>query len=233
MTSLSIRTMSCLDAADVGLDLLQRARRLVAVEVAVEVDLVADEADLAVLRVALATCRSRRRARAAGPRGRRNPRLLSASGTLSVSRSSGSGSGSPSLSRQIAAVSSRSDSADRIALRAGAGSLNAAFFAALSSMRSNSLAILDERRRQARAAACGSPPAARGLRPAPCTPAAPFFFDCAESLETLLLLHPGDALRARLEIQPQRTLDGDLAETEMRGRIDAADDRPPPPCRPF
>src|SRR5713226_7089630 len=42
-----------LDTADVCLDLLQRARRLVAVEVAVEVDLVANKSDLALLRIAL------------------------------------------------------------------------------------------------------------------------------------------------------------------------------------
>src|SRR3972149_4366872 len=42
-----------LDPPDLSLDLLQRARRRVAVEVAVEVDLVTDEADLAVFGVAL------------------------------------------------------------------------------------------------------------------------------------------------------------------------------------
>src|SRR5439155_23784922 len=31
---------------------------------------------------------------------------------------------------------------------------------------------------------------------------------------------PGDALRARLEVQPQRALHGDLAEAEMRGGED-------------
>ena len=41
------------DGADVGLDLLQGARWGIAVEVAVEVDLVADEADLTVLRIPL------------------------------------------------------------------------------------------------------------------------------------------------------------------------------------
>src|SRR5437764_7049765 len=43
-----------LDAADVGFDLFQRPRRLIAVEIAVEVDLVADETDLAIFRVTLA-----------------------------------------------------------------------------------------------------------------------------------------------------------------------------------
>src|SRR5579864_7586646 len=42
-----------LDPPDLALDLLQRARRRVAVEVAIEVDLVADKADLPVFGVAL------------------------------------------------------------------------------------------------------------------------------------------------------------------------------------
>ena len=64
--------------------------------------------------------------------------MSSCSGTFSVSRRSGSGSGLPSLSRQIAAVSSRSDSAVRMALRSGGDSLSLADVAALSRMRSNS-----------------------------------------------------------------------------------------------
>src|SRR5216683_3841945 len=43
-----------LDAADVGLDLLERPRRGVAIEVAVEVDFVAHETDLPISRIALA-----------------------------------------------------------------------------------------------------------------------------------------------------------------------------------
>lgn len=43
--------------------------------------------------------------------------MSSPRGTFSLSRSSGSGSGFPSLSRQISAASSRSASAERIALR--------------------------------------------------------------------------------------------------------------------
>src|SRR5690606_27100103 len=42
-----------LNGPDLSFDLLEGARRLVAVEVAIEVDLVADDADAAVLRVAL------------------------------------------------------------------------------------------------------------------------------------------------------------------------------------
>src|SRR5688572_24090616 len=42
-----------LDVSNIGLDLLERARRGVAVEVAVEVDLVADETDFTILLVVL------------------------------------------------------------------------------------------------------------------------------------------------------------------------------------
>ena len=42
-----------LDAPDVGLNLLQRARRSVAIEIAVEIDLVADDPDLAIFFIAL------------------------------------------------------------------------------------------------------------------------------------------------------------------------------------
>ena len=42
------------DGVEVGVDFFQRARRLVLVEVAVERDFVADDADFAVLGVALA-----------------------------------------------------------------------------------------------------------------------------------------------------------------------------------
>ena len=103
-----------LGETDVGLDLLQWSGRLVAVEIAIEVDLIADDADLAVLgsrrSVSIqtsGTCGCTSRAK--------NASTLSPSGTLSVSRSSGLGSGLPSLSRQMAAVSSRSDKAERMA----------------------------------------------------------------------------------------------------------------------
>ena len=45
-----------------------------------------------------------------------------------------------------------------------------------------------------------------------------------ELLEALLLLEAGDALRAGLEVEPERSLDGDLSEAEVSGRKDAADD---------
>src|SRR5207253_362674 len=45
-----------------------------------------------------------------------------------------------------------------------------------------------------------------------------------EPLEALLLLEADDALRAGLEVEPERSLDGDLSEAEVSGRKDAADD---------
>jgi hypothetical protein len=45
-----------------------------------------------------------------------------------------------------------------------------------------------------------------------------------ERLEAVLLLQPGDTLGARLEVEAQRPVDGDLAEAEVRGREEAADD---------
>src|SRR5271166_4494233 len=42
-----------LSVANLGLDLFERTRRLIAVKIAVEVDLVADQPDFAVLRIAL------------------------------------------------------------------------------------------------------------------------------------------------------------------------------------
>ena len=68
----------------------------------------------------------------------KNTSTRSTSGTLSVSRSSGSDSGLPSLSRQMAAVSSRSERAARMAFLAGAGSFMPVFVEASSSRRSNS-----------------------------------------------------------------------------------------------
>ena len=75
-----------------------------------------------------------------------------------------------------------------------------------------------------REAACGSPPAGHGLRPAPFAPAAPFFFDCARAWKPCSSSRRADPLRLGLEVQPERALDGDLAEAEVRGREDPADD---------
>jgi hypothetical protein len=90
------------DSTDIGFDLLQRTGRRVTVEVAVEIDLIADDADLTVSRIALAV--SIQASGTCGFTSRSKKALtLSASGTFSVSRSSGSGSGLPSRSRQRAA----------------------------------------------------------------------------------------------------------------------------------
>ena len=45
-----------------------------------------------------------------------------------------------------------------------------------------------------------------------------------QRLEALLLLEPRDPLGARLEVEPQGALDGDLAEAEVGGGEDSADD---------
>ncbi|MBI4469845.1 MAG: hypothetical protein HY650_11060, partial [Acidobacteria bacterium] len=45
-----------------------------------------------------------------------------------------------------------------------------------------------------------------------------------ERLESPLLFEAGDARRARLEIEPERSFDGDLTEAEVGGRKDAADE---------
>ena len=112
--------------------------RGVAIEVAVEVDLVADERRPDRPGGRDARCRSRRRGHGGGPRARRRRGRSSArhlylstgsspsgSGTRSVSRRLGSGSGVPSSPRQISAFSSRSPSAARIAFRIGGGKPNA------------------------------------------------------------------------------------------------------------
>ena len=48
--------------------------------------------------------------------------------------------------------------------------------------------------------------------------------DTPEVGEGALVVEPGDALGAGLEVEPERPLDGDLAEAEVRGGVDAADD---------
>jgi hypothetical protein len=45
-----------------------------------------------------------------------------------------------------------------------------------------------------------------------------------ECTETLFVLQTREAVRTHLKVEPQRPLDGDLPETEMRRRKDAADD---------
>src|SRR6266853_323019 len=46
----------------------------------------------------------------------------------------------------------------------------------------------------------------------------------SECLEALLLLESRNALRRGLEVEAQGPLDGNLAETEMRGRVDTTND---------
>ena len=78
-----------LECPDIRLDRLQRTRRLVTIEVAVERDLIAD-LGLGFVDPRVGTCGSTLRLKYSA--------MLSLSGTLSVSRDSGSGSGLPSLS---------------------------------------------------------------------------------------------------------------------------------------
>ena len=153
----------------------------------------------------------------------KNASTRSARGTLSVSRSSGSGSGSPSASRQMAAVSSRSERAERMARVTGAASLTPACCAAASSTASNSPRSLIERGRQRpekRAdrllllAACGLLLGAGGA----------LLLRLGQRLEPALLLQARDALGARLEVEAQGALDGDLAEAEVGRGEDLADD---------
>ena len=127
-----------LDGADVGLDLLQRAGRGVAVEVAVEVDLVADDADLAVLLVAPGACRSRRRGRGASPRARRTPPPARRGGRSRCRAARGRARGRRPRRGRWRAVSSRSERAERMARVTGAASLTPAWRAAASSAASNS-----------------------------------------------------------------------------------------------
>ena len=112
-------------------------RRLVAVEVAVEVDLVADDADLAVLLVADGSVDpSIRDVRLHLPLEERL-HVLAERHVLGIAQS-GSGSGLPSSSRQIAADSSRSLRASRMARLSGAASRNPSFLTAASSSGMNS-----------------------------------------------------------------------------------------------
>ena len=95
--------------------------------------------------------------------------------------------------------------------------------AALSQQTLELLAILEQRRRAARArqlriASCSSRPSAFSLRrrrPSSST---------ARGSGTPSPLRAARCARAGLEVEPQRALDGDLAVAEVRGREDAADD---------
>ena len=68
-------------------------------------------------------------------------------------------------------------------------------------------------------AAFCSRPAASSL-----TLAGPFLRDTARVDEGALVAESSDPLAARLEIEPERSFDRDLAEAEVRGGVDAADD---------
>src|SRR6516165_4488967 len=84
------------------------------------------------------------RARAAALRGRRNHRRSRRAARFRCRAVPGRARAHCFLSRQIAAVSSRSDRADRIAFRAGAGNLSPTFLAALSSTPSNASRSLEQ-----------------------------------------------------------------------------------------
>ena len=52
----------------------------------------------------------------------------------------------------------------------------------------------------------------------------PLFARHPQFHESALVTEPSDPLGARLEIEPERPFDRDLAEAEVRGGVDAADD---------
>ena len=78
-------------------------------------------------------------------------------------------------------------------------------------------------RRNARISSCRLPPASIS-----CSPNGGIFLRAGgEVLEAALVVEPGDALGAGLEVQPQRALDGDLVVAEVFVVENLADDALP------
>src|SRR5690606_8437862 len=223
-----------LDGADVGLDLLERAGRLIAVEVAVEVDLVADEADASVLRVPL---------RGVDPgvwhvrpnlaveessNARRN--ALRVGGIVAIGERYALGIPQLGIGLGVAVLVA-TDCGGLVALGEGrhdclldgCRKFQVGLAGCIAEYEYALFPVLEERIRQV------AQEGADGVLELPSLGAllltgGALLLGLSEILESLLVVESCNPFGRRLEVQSQRPLYRDLAEAEVRGREDAAHD---------